>query len=314
MDAARSINGRHLTMKKTFNIAALLALTPSVAFAACNADNVLRALEANAPKASPFCSTYTLPPPDQPLPTYVSQYPASRVSSGCSCLITTGPTTLTTSTTSTTSTTATTATTSTTLSSSISTTSTTTSTTPTFVPGQIQCSGELVRNGAFQTIANGGGAPPWEFALPVNPNSGEESRASLVVGADGNNYATMTIKNSPTGGYGSTYVTQPIPDLCKYVFYTLSFNAKTEVYEQYTGKVCRLEIGIAGSRLVYNAPGSTEYLPYEYQKRSYTFQYGGCAPYGVRCSPQSLTVRFTCEAPMGTFLIDNISLIGAGDW
>ena len=70
----------------------LLALTPSVALGACNADNVLRALQRYSAQASPFCSTYTQPPPNQPLPTYVSQYPASRVSSGCSCLITSTPT------------------------------------------------------------------------------------------------------------------------------------------------------------------------------------------------------------------------------
>ncbi|KAL8981571.1 MAG: hypothetical protein Q9205_003688 [Flavoplaca limonia] len=124
---------------------------------------------ANAPKASPFCSTYTLPPPNQPLPTYVSQYPASRVSSGCSCLITPGPTTLTT------------ATTATTLSSSstIASTSTIPSATPTFVPGQLQCSGELIRNGGFQYTTSASEAPPWEFALPVNPNSGQESRAEI---------------------------------------------------------------------------------------------------------------------------------------
>ena len=81
-----------LTMKFHSTIC-LLALAPGVALGAvCNADNVLRALRANSAKASPFCSTYTQPPPNQPLPTYVSQYPASRVSSACSCLITTPPT------------------------------------------------------------------------------------------------------------------------------------------------------------------------------------------------------------------------------
>lgn len=154
---------------KRLIVTIFLAFAPSVAFAACNADNVLRALRANAPKASPFCSTYTLPPPNQPLPTYVSQYPASRVSSGCSCLITPGSTALTTATTFTTSSS----------SSTIASTSTIPSATPTFVPGQLQCSGELVRNGGFQYTTSASEAPLWEFALPVNPNSGQESRAEL---------------------------------------------------------------------------------------------------------------------------------------
>ena len=71
-------------------ILTLIAAAPYGALAACNADNVLRALRRAS--ATSFCSTYTLPPPNQPLPTYVSGFPASRVSSGCSCLNTPAPT------------------------------------------------------------------------------------------------------------------------------------------------------------------------------------------------------------------------------
>lgn len=162
---------------KIFSFIALFASEASVVVAQCNADNVLRALRVNKASASPFCSTYTLPPPDQPLPTYVSQYPASRVSSGCSCLITPGPTTLTTSTTSASS------------SSEPSTTTTTTSATPTYTPGVRQCSGELIRNGGFQTVINRFEAPPWAFAPPFESSSGATSGAFLVPGADGINYA-----------------------------------------------------------------------------------------------------------------------------
>ena len=70
-------------------ILSLLVLCPGVALGAgCNADNVLRALRANQAQASPFCSTYTQSPANQPLPTYVSQYPATRVASACLCLVT----------------------------------------------------------------------------------------------------------------------------------------------------------------------------------------------------------------------------------
>ncbi|KAL9052585.1 MAG: hypothetical protein Q9206_004261, partial [Seirophora lacunosa] len=264
-------------MKTSGFIVALLASEASVALAQCNADNVLRALQANSAKASPFCSTYTLPPPGQPLPTYVSQYPASRVSSGCSCLVTPGPTTLQTSTTSSLSTLSpsTTITTTSTASSSstseLSTTTTTTSAEPSFTPGTLQCTGELVRNGGFQTLANRG-APPWEFAPPVNPNSGQESRAVLVYGPDGNNNASLTVQNGPiggAGGYGSTYITQPFPSLCRYVYYTLSFDAQTAVYGGQAGLECKLEISIGDRVIVYNGPGG-DLLPFAYQRRSYT--------------------------------------------
>lgn len=143
-------------MKTFTTLIALLALDTSVD-AACNADNVLRALRNNAAKASPFCSTYTLPPPNQPLPTYVSQYPASRVSSGCSCLITTPPTP-------------------------------TVPPTPTFTPGSLQCSGELIRNGGFQSLGGPGPSPsplPWEFVPTIYSNSD----ARLLFDGINNNYA-----------------------------------------------------------------------------------------------------------------------------
>lgn len=135
-------------MKTIIATTALLSLAPNLVYGiVCNADNVLRALQNNAAKASPFCSTYTSPPPNQPLPTYVSQYPASRVSSGCTCLIT----------------------------------STTT-------PAPCQSTNYLIRAGDFQSVS-AANTSPWEFALPVNPNSGQETRASLVTDSSGNNYA-----------------------------------------------------------------------------------------------------------------------------
>ncbi|CAF9911455.1 MAG: hypothetical protein HETSPECPRED_000337 [Heterodermia speciosa] len=116
---------------KIITIAALFTLTPSAALgAACNADNVLRALRGHSAQASPFCSTYTRPPPNQPLPTYVSTYPASRVSSACSCLIT----------------------------STSSSSSTSTSPTPT----PYYCETDAITNGDFNLLANGK-PDPWIF-------------------------------------------------------------------------------------------------------------------------------------------------------
>lgn len=158
---------------KAFILTALLTLAPNVVRStACNADNVLRALRANSAKASPFCSTYTRPPPNQPLPTYVSQYPASRVSSGCSCLITTTSSTTTTLKTSTTSTTTTTSTTSSTPS-------------PTNPPDYV-CEGEVLRNGNFQTLVNGK-PEPWIFS-PETHNNGQSTYAGTG-SAGGNTYA-----------------------------------------------------------------------------------------------------------------------------
>ncbi|KAL8707616.1 MAG: hypothetical protein Q9220_007403 [cf. Caloplaca sp. 1 TL-2023] len=83
--------------------------------AVCNSDNVLRALQANRASATPFCSSFIDIPVStifksvagvkattttitttrtstiisnflSPLPTYVSQYSTSQVSSACSCL------------------------------------------------------------------------------------------------------------------------------------------------------------------------------------------------------------------------------------
>lgn len=137
---------------KTITIAALFALAPSAALSAvCNADNVLRALRGHSAQASPFCSTYTRPPPNQPLPTYVSTYPASRVSSACSCLITSSSTMSTTSST----------TTSTSKTSTSTSTSTTTSATPT--PTPYYCETDAITNGDFNLLANGK-LDPWVFA------------------------------------------------------------------------------------------------------------------------------------------------------
>ena len=131
---------------KVLNVVALVGLAPiTVVGLGCNADNVLRALRVNSAKASPFCSTYTRPPPNQPLPTYVSQYPASRVSSACSCFVTTSSTT------------------------------SRTSSTPT--PTPYYCETDALTNGDFNTQANGK-ADPWVAAPSSNAN-GQSTSASF---------------------------------------------------------------------------------------------------------------------------------------
>lgn len=154
---------------KALIFTALFTLAPSVVRStACKADNVLRALRANSAKASPFCSTYTRPPPNQPLPTYVSQYPASRVSSGCSCLITTTSSITTTLKTST-----------------IATTTTPSTPSPTDPPDYV-CEGEVLRNGNFQTLVKGK-PEPWIFA-PETHNNGQSTYAGTG-SSGGNTYA-----------------------------------------------------------------------------------------------------------------------------
>ena len=148
---------------KLFASIILLSLVPStVVCTICNADNVLRALRVNSAKASPFCSTYTRPPPNQPLPTYVSQYPASRVSSGCSCLITSTSLTST----------------STTLRTSTTTTASATPT-PTYDPNPpgFVCKGEVLQNGNFDSLVNGK-PEPWIFA-PETHNNGQSTSAGF---------------------------------------------------------------------------------------------------------------------------------------
>ena len=129
---------------RSSSLLGLLVLAPTAALSAgCNADNVLRALSVNSAKASPFCSTYTLPPPNQPLPTYVSQYPASRVSSACTCLIKT--------------------------TSSSSSSSSTSSSTPS--PTSNPCKTNKITNGDFEALVNN--VPvSWTFAGEVRDPSG----------------------------------------------------------------------------------------------------------------------------------------------
>ena len=75
----------------------LLAFSPflSLASAACNADNCLRALRGTPTKASAFCSTYTK---TTSTATAIATYGSfcsnspSRVSSACSCVVTSSPT------------------------------------------------------------------------------------------------------------------------------------------------------------------------------------------------------------------------------
>ena len=155
---------------RLFKVVCLLAFTPRVtlaavaARAACNADNVLRALRANSAKASPFCSTYTIPPPNQPLPTYVSQYPASRVSSACTCVITQTTTSTSTS----------------------STTSSTSSTTP---PTPVStCKNERITNGNFEEKVNNQPVV-WQFADEVQDPSGNGTYTlSTFNNENGNTY------------------------------------------------------------------------------------------------------------------------------
>ncbi|CAL8579933.1 hypothetical protein XPA_005664 [Xanthoria parietina] len=73
----------------------LLSSLLSLAIATCNRDNCLRALAGTPTKASSFCATYTKTQQTAtPIPTYgsfCSNLP-SRVSSACSCVVTSTPT------------------------------------------------------------------------------------------------------------------------------------------------------------------------------------------------------------------------------
>ena len=111
---------------------------------------------------------------------------------------------------------------------------------------------------------------------------------------------------SPSGGY--TYIYQEIPSLCKYVYYTLSFDSKAVVIGanpySYMGATLNISLN-GGQQLVGNAPN--DFLPSEYERRSYTF------PYTRNTGAQALTIRFACTAPSCEYIIDNISLVGHGE-
>ena len=113
--------------------------------------------------------------------------------------------------------------------------------------------------------------------------------------------------NGPRGEYGSTFIKQEIPCLCRYGQYTLSFDAQTAVVGSEPGSECRLQINLSQRQevLVYNGPDGP-ILPFEPERRSYAFTYRSDT------CPQSLMVDFACTAPSGAFQIDNISLVGLG--
>ena len=70
------------------------SLLSTLTSAACNADNCLRALRSTPTKASSFCATYTTSSNTATaIPTYGSfcSNSPSRVSSACSCAVTTAP-------------------------------------------------------------------------------------------------------------------------------------------------------------------------------------------------------------------------------
>lgn len=141
---------------RSSSVLSLLAFAPTAALSAgCNADNVLRALRANSAKASPFCSTYTQPPSNQPLPTYVSQYKPKRVSSACTCLIRT----------------------------------TSSTTTPTPKPTANSCTENKITNGDFETKVNN--VPvSWTFAGEVrDPGEDGTYTSSTPSSENSNDYA-----------------------------------------------------------------------------------------------------------------------------
>ncbi|KAL9583611.1 MAG: hypothetical protein Q9212_002607 [Teloschistes hypoglaucus] len=284
-------------MKVLTIAAAALALAPSAALAAvCNADNVLRALRHHSAEASPFCSTYTLPPPNQPLPTYVSAYPASRVSSACSCFITATPTTLTTSTTST-STTSTSST-----SSSTTTSSTSSSTTTTSDPTPNPCRGDVITNGDFHLGANGK-PDPWVFS-PATSSSGGTTSTSF-----GEGYASLSVQNVPTSdfrNYGTTTIQQSIPGLCRGVRYVLTYTSQLTINGGQPGALCRVYYTLNSGTLVYIGPPNGGIPPFSKETRTYEFYGGGDG------NPDVLTIRLTCNSPGGSYFVDDVHLVGYG--
>ncbi|CAF9940008.1 MAG: hypothetical protein HETSPECPRED_002133 [Heterodermia speciosa] len=258
--------------------ATLSAVAPR---AVCNADNVLRALRANSAQASPFCSTYTLPPPNQPLPTYVSQYPASRVSSACTCLITQS-------------------TTSTSISSTTSSTSSTTPPTPVST-----CKTERITNGNFEQKLNNQPVA-WQFAGEVHDPSGNGAYTlSTFNDENGNTYGSFFIQNSATGATGTTTIKQSTPALCGGTTYKLTYSSQISITNGSPGRACSVRISLADQQLVYIGPPNGDPPPFTYQVRETTFVYTG-----TRAGGNVFTVEFSCNAPQGFYKIDDISLVG----
>ncbi|KAI4190218.1 MAG: hypothetical protein L6R41_000924 [Letrouitia leprolyta] len=286
-------------------ILSLLFTAPLAVFGtACNADNVLRALKANSASASPFCKTYTLPPPNQPLPTYVSAYPASRVSSACSCFVAPTSTTLTTSTTSKLTSSSTTTTHSVTTSIKTSTTSPTSSSTTSTAspdPTDYACYGDLIRNGGFQITSKAGVSPakadPWIFDSGSSPG-----------GSSGDSSGYLSVSNGPNSYGASTSLSQHIPTLCSSTQYNLTFTNQISIYGGQPYRDCGVSWSLASTgEIVHIGAPYGEPQPWSQDTRSYVFTYSGYN--GQNPKGDTLEVTLSCTAPGGGYFVDDVSLV-----
>ncbi|KAL8833506.1 MAG: hypothetical protein Q9170_004223 [Blastenia crenularia] len=165
-------------------------------------------------------------------------------------------------------------------------------------------------NGNFQTLTNGK-ADPWLFTQPMNSGTGQTS--STGVGSDnGNNYGLLTVNNAVDPGFGSTStaIYQTLPHLCYGTQYTLTYSSQITIRGGDQSHACSVTYSLSDiGQLVFIGPPNGDPPPFDYQTRSYTFTYFGS---GDANGGDTLSIQLSCNAPGGTYRVDDVSLIGTG--
>ncbi|KAI4213317.1 MAG: hypothetical protein LQ351_004058 [Letrouitia transgressa] len=150
-------------------------------------------------------------------------------------------------------------------------------------------------------------AQPNESTGLQTHNNGQSTYAGTG-SAGGNTYAYLSVDNGSPGGPGRPYFKQTIPGLCGNT-YTLNYTSSLFIRDGQPYHFCRAFIDLDDQQLVFIGGPNGDIPPWQTETRSYTFTYtGGTAP------PNTLTVSFDCAtASYGSYTIDDISLVGAGE-
>ena len=89
--------------------------------------------------------------------------------------------------------------------------------------------------------------------------------------------------------------------------YTLNYTSSLSISGGQPYHYCRVHIDLRDQQLVFIGGPNGDIPPWQTETRSYTFTYSGTG------EPEVLTVSFDCSTPGGSYVIDDISLVGAGE-
>ena len=117
-------------------------------------------------------------------------------------------------------------------------------------------------------------------------------------------FRSFYVYNNNTNTVGSTYIKQNTPSLCTGTTYKLTYSSQITINGGQPGRACSVRISLADQQLVFIGPPNGDLPPFSYQTRDTTFTYLGTRTGNV------FTVEFSCNAPQGSYIIDDISLVG----